>query len=328
MRYCLLPRHSRLPADLGGQGGQALAWALVFLAVASLVVTPLLLFAGTSLRARDRAQELDGQRWAAEAAVRRVMADLAMGADALPATYDTYSPHKPGKPYTTYQIATSYTVPTVAANGYTAAVSIASPQAGVALAGTQQYIDPGVANSKLSSVAKGKGYLMRLFNVRAGTLIVNWAFSPAGRTRIAVWDGLPVDPATGAPYAPGEIPSFPLETPVADSHWSNTNATSVRTPALNTLEGKVYSVVFFVYGDQTGGPRNARPFVGAGGVDETWVYLLAYRDYLIAATAGDVTAQAYVRQVPGFSQPPATAWSPSGVAWVPNRAFIRSWALP
>ena len=109
-----------------------------------------------------------------------------MGAGAIPTTYNTYSPHKPGKTYTSYQITTSYTVPSVTVNGYTPAVSIATPQAGAVPAGTEQYIDPGVSNPQLASVSSGRGYLMRLFNVRAGTLTVNWAYSPAGRARVAV----------------------------------------------------------------------------------------------------------------------------------------------
>ena len=168
---------------------------------------------------------------------------------------------------------------------------------------------------------------MRLFNVRAGTLIVNWAFSPASRARVAVWDGLPVDPSTGVPYPPGEITSFPRETPVADSHWSNTNATSVRTPALNTQAGKVYSIVFFIYTPQGGGSRTTQPFAGGGGANETWIYLAAYRDYLITATAGDVVIKGYIRQIPGYTQPPNTAWSATSVSWVPSGAFIRSWTL-
>jgi Tfp pilus assembly protein PilX len=321
-RSCLL---SRL-RPFRGERGQILAWALIFLALGALVVTPMLGYASTVFRGQAYTFDRTQQQYAAEAAIRCVMADLAMGADAIPTTYNTYSPHKPGQPYTAYQITTSYAASSVIVNGYTAAASIAAPQVGAVPAGSQQYIDPGASAPQLSSVSTGTGYLMRLFNVRAGTLIVNWAYSPAGRARVAVWDGLPVNPSTGVPYPPGQIASFPVETPVADSHWSNTTANSVRTPALATQEGKVYSIVFFIYAGQAGS-RTTQPFAGGGGADETWMYLAAYRDYLITATAGDVAIRGYIRQVPGYSQPPTT-WSASSVTWVPNRTFIRSWTLP
>ena len=136
-----------------------------------------------------------------------------------------------------------------------------------------------------------------------------------------------MNPSAGAPYAPGQITSFPSETPVADSHWSNANVNSVRTPALTTQEGKVYSIVFFIYTGQAGA-RTTQPFAGGGGASETWIYLAAYRDYLMTATAGDVVIKGYIRQLPGYTQPPNTGWTPTSVSWIPSGAFIRSWTLP
>jgi len=64
------------------------------------VVAPLLGYASAVFRGQAYTFDRTQQQYAAEAAIRRVMADLVMGADAIPTTYNTYSPYKPGKPYT------------------------------------------------------------------------------------------------------------------------------------------------------------------------------------------------------------------------------------
>lgn len=310
---------------VGREKGQALAWAMVFMAMAALVVTPLLTYAGVTLRGRDKALEQAYQQAAAEAAIKRVMADLKMGADGIPTTYATYNPHLPGQSYTDYQITTSYTLPSVTVNGYAVSLSLSSPSPGTEPVGQQQYFDPGTLNPDFATLPGGYGYLMRIFNVRQGILIINWAYSPAGVSRVGVWDGLPVDDRTGQPFPPGLIDRWPKDPPTLDTGSTPATATNNLSVAM-TIGPGLYSVVF----DNTRGreTKTTAPFAPSGGTADTWVYVSAYRDYVITATAGDVTLQAYVRQIPGYTQPPNTDWSPTSVSWVPSGAFIRSWTLP
>ena len=43
---------------------------------------------------------------------------------------------------------------------------------------THQYIDPGVTDPDLATVASGEGYLLRIYNLHPGLMNVNWAFDP------------------------------------------------------------------------------------------------------------------------------------------------------
>lgn len=88
----------------------------------------------------------------------------------------------------------------------------------------------------------------------------------------------------------------------------------------------VYSIVF----DNTRGvgTKTTAPFAPSGGTGDTWIYMSAYRDYVVRATAQDVTVSAYLRQIPGYSQAPETAWSPANSAWVDNKVYVYSWNPP
>lgn len=312
-------------ARLKGQKGVALPLAIIAVALAALILVPVLLFASSSFVEQAHVQERARARLAAEAAIKRVIADLVRGADGIPTTYTTTSPHKAGMPYDTFYLTTTYTIPSVTVDNYTPVVTIQTPAAATVPTPTQQYADPGVTNPDLASLPQGYGYLMRIYNVAPGTLQVNWAYSPAAVARIGVWEGVPVNPTTGQPYTPGRIDRWPTDPPILDTGSSPGNVTYVRTYPIAVTTGGVYSIVF----DNTRGSnaKTTSAFAPSGGLSDTWIYAVAYRDYRITATAGDVTVTAYVRQIPGYSQPPTGNWSSTNSSWITNTVLTRSWKV-
>lgn len=322
---CKVGEVSGLLARLAGQEGVALPLAIIIVAFGALILVPVLLFASTSFVGQAKEQERARARLAAEAAVNRVIADLVRGADGISTTYTATSPHRAGMPYDTFYLTTTYTIPSVTVEDYTPTVTVETPATATVPTPTQQYVDPGVTNPDFASVPQGYGYLMRIYNVAPGTIQANWAYSPAGVGRIGVWAGMPVNPTTGQPYTPGRIDRFPTDPPVLDTGSSPGNITYVRTNPISVTSGGVYTIVF----DNTRGndTKTTSAYAPSGGTGDTWIYIVAYRDYLITATAGGVTVTAYVRQIPGYSQPPTGNWSSSNSNWITNTVLIRSWKV-
>lgn len=319
---------------LWGERGQLLPLVIVLLSVGALMVTGLLPYVSTMLQSGYKERELGMARYAAEAGMNRVLADMIRGADVYPTTYNTTSPHRAGQPYDTFQIITSYAVPAVTVNDYAASIQISLPTQSQVKPSTQQnYVDPGVTHPQLATLTAGYAYLMRLYNVKAGTIQVNWAYTPAGITRIGVWAGVPVSPQTGAPYPPGQIDRWPTEHPILDTGFTPANVEYNRTAAIavdpaTDDSGGVYTIVL----DNSRGTvtKTTKPFQPSGGPGDTWVYIKAYKDYLITATAGGVSISTYVRQVPGFSEPPAwqNGWAVNNPSWITNEAYIYTWSPP
>lgn len=285
------------------------------------------------------------RRYACEAALNQVIADLIRGADAVPITYTTCSPHREGHPYEIFTITTSYSASTVAVNDYTPTLEVSLPTGSQQRPSVQQnYVDPGVTHPDLATVEGGYGYLMRLYNVEAGTLQINWAYSPEGVSRIGVWAGMPIDNKTGLPYPAGQIDSYPQEHPILDTGSTPANVSYNRTEAVSVDpatddSGGVYTIVF----DNTRGKssKTTDPFQPSGGTDDTWIYVIAYKDYLVTATVDEVSVSAYVRQVPGFSEPPPVEyigsngtkdyvadWSTTNVSFITNEVYVYTWLSP
>jgi len=196
------------------------------------------------------------------------------------------------------------------------------------------YIDPGLAHPQFASVPNGKGYLLRLYNVKAGTFSINWKYSPAGPTTVGLWAGMP---GAGSPTPPGQISSYPTDTAVV-SHavFSGTNNKLGPISVNPSTDGSngVYTIVFF---NNTGSTVTTTAFSSSGGTANTWVYATAYRDYIVTATVGGVTVSVQFRQVPGYSEPPAVAgvspnftytWSTTNVSFIPNDVFTYTWLSP
>lgn len=156
--------------------GQALLLVLILLSMGTLVLAGFLSLTSTLLSARGQDQEDILARYASEAAINDVLADLMQGEDAL----------SPG-----------YAVPGPAINDYAVSVSIAGPAPGTQPAGTYMYFDPGAAYG-LSSLTAGDIYYLTLQDVAPSTrLRVNWAFTPVDqRWRVRLYSG------EGPPGAP------------------------------------------------------------------------------------------------------------------------------
>ncbi|MFW0858642.1 MAG: hypothetical protein AAGB97_00385 [Dehalococcoidia bacterium] len=275
--------------------GQTLVYVLLFLVVGSLLVASLVPFLGAGFRrqAAGRVQVMAG--YAAEAGIKRVVADLIRGADVL-------SPH--------------YTVPKITVNDHTPTIAIRA--ATITLPSEQLYVDPGVRDPALRLIPAREGYLMRLHHVHEGELRVNWAYSPAGLTWVGIWKGLTAQDA-------GRIYDWPREKPLAvarsrpkDDH--NHVSVDITTPG-------IYTIVFYNRGHID---RVTKPFRSPGGTGDTWIYVRAFRDYIITATAGGISVSAYVRQVPGFSEPPVrqAGWTGDKSSWITNKISIYTWNPP
>lgn len=324
-----------------GERGQLLPLAIILLGVGTLMVTTLMPFLTTMLQSGYKERERAMARYAAEAAINRVIADMIRGADAYPTTYTTTTPHGGGGSYDTFNITTSYTAANVTVNNYTASVTISIPSANQSKPSDQQsYIDPGVTHPQLAIIETGYAYLVRLYNVKAGTIQVNWAYEQQSSSKIGIWTGMPVDSQTNLPYPPGRINKWPTEKPILETSQVPDNRIYNRTEAVvvdptTDDSGGVYTIVFD--NSRGGVAKTTNAFQPSGGTNDTWIYVNAYKDYLVTATAenvantaDNVTISAYVRQVPGFMEPPAesTAWSVTNPSFTTNKVYVYTWSPP
>ena len=190
-----------------------------------------------------------------------------------------------------------------------------------------------VTNPDFAILENGYSFLVRLYNVKAGTIQVNWSYSPESSSRVAVWAGMPVSNQTNLPYPPGKIDGWPSETPVLDTGHSGGNVDYNRTDPIvvdpdSNDSGGVYTIVF---GNTQGSQdKSTSAFLPSGGPDDTFIYINAYKDYIISATAANVTVSAYVRQVPGFSEPPdeSSGWSTDNASFITNEVYVYTWSPP
>lgn len=287
---------------LKGEQGQALIYALIFLIVGSLLVASLVPFLGAGFRRQLASREHVMAGYAAEAGIKRVIADLIRGADAL-------SPH--------------YIIPQITINDHTPTIDISA--ATIVIPSKQMYVDPGVRDPALSVIRAGQGYLMRLHHVKEGELTVNWAYSPAGLTKLGIWYGL-------TPQDAGRIYAWPEQEALATAESTG----DYNYISLTITNPGIYTIVFFNPLEIEREPDEGEEIVlvpntdkvtspfGAGGGMNTWIYLRAHQDYIIAATADEVSVLAFVRQVPGFSEPLTADRS----SWITNEVSILSWRAP
>lgn len=243
--------------------------------------------------------------YAAEGAIDVVLTDLAHGADAS---------------------SESYEVPDVTINGLTPHMTISLPETGNPPDSTESYFDPNTDDAELEQVQPGTGYLLRLQDVHPGHMEINWAYHPAGLTRIGIWRG-------ETALEPGEISSWPDEEPVQ----TNTSTSSNNHLSMTISDPGTYNVVFFNplwqkkegqrgrgKGQRPNKEKTTIPFEDSTNRSHTWIYADSHRDYIIESTAGDVSVKAYVRQIPGLINPP-TSWSRENLGQVPREVRILSW---
>lgn len=287
--------------NIKDEKGQTLIYALIFLIVGSLLVASMVPFLGAGSRRQLAGRELVMAGYAVEAGVTRVIADLIRGADAL-------------SPY--------YPLPVITINHHTPTIDIRA--ATIAPPSEAAYIDPGVRDPALSVIRAGQGYLMRLHHVKVGELRVNWAYSPAGLTKLGIWEGITAQAA-------GRIYDWPDEDPLAtaESTGDYTHlSVTITNPGIHTIvffnlqeeeEDNEYQVEEY----QEKKLISTKPFA-PGAYQHTWIYLMAHQDYIITATAGGVSVSAFVRQVPGLSEP---HFGDKG-SWIANEVSILSWRAP
>jgi len=284
--------------------GQTLPLALIVITVSALLVA----FIVPQIQVISRSQSIAEQKVlayrAAEAGINTLLADLRHGADVASATY---------------------TLPSLTINGDTPQVTISLPQSGQSTpAAPENRFDPNTADPHLKSLEPGNGYLFRLY-LHPGKLQVNWSYSPAGPTRIGVWQG-------ETSLSPGRISSWPEENFLYSG--ASTSSHNQSSSLIITSPG-VYDVVFFnplwqekKLGGETiklaGKTKTTSPCTAPGDSKSTWVFASAYKDYLLSSTAGDTTVTVYVRQIPGPCAPPLT-WTRNSAGWSEQEVITYTW---
>ncbi len=283
--------------------GQTLPLALIVITVSALLVA----FIVPQIQVISRSQSIAEQKVlayrAAEAGINTLLADLRHGADVASATY---------------------TLPSLTINGDTPQVTISLPQSGQSTpAAPENRFDPNTADPHLKSLEPGNGYLFRLY-LHPGKLQVNWAYSPAGLTRIGIWEG-------ETSLEPGRISSWPEESPL----YTGVSTSSCNQSSVTITGPGTYDIVFFnplwqekKLGKKTiniaNSDKTTSPYSAPGGSKSTWVFASAYKDYLLSSTAGDATITVYVRQIPGPCAPPLT-WTKNSAGWSEQEVIIYTW---
>ena len=297
--------------------GLVLPMVLMVMVVGSITVGGFLVLTSTISRVQQKSTDASRRWFAADAAVDAVIGDLARGADAL---------------------AVDYPVPNIQVNGISMEITISAPSGVIPtpefpVSGVppERYNDPGLADPDNYTVKAGAGYLMHLYNVKEGTLQVNWAVEQPAITRIGVWQGRPIDPQTELPYPPGKINVFPVPPPLVETVSNGAGATNNLTDPLLIggvgLPEGIYTIMF----DNTTGDSDvvALPFSTGGGLSSSWIFAAAYKDYFVtAADAEGVILNVYLRQMPGPVDPPVGPWTPSNVSFMGNKVLIECWCPP
>lgn len=308
---------------LRDQGGFTLPFVLVMVALSLVAVSSVTFLAA---HFRSIASEEDGERiyYAMDAKIESVMADLVRGADLLDP---------------------SYIPPVAEVNGLSPGLIVTEPGEAANPPPIQQYFDPGGRNPFLVSIDDDQRYLVHIFNVHPGVLQVNWAFDlvdteevddessdreggddrdKADGQKVEVILEVLVDIGKDRPGRANGCPSGALAA-LEKRKFDSPGAYSVSSGPIDITEPGIYSVAFCV-----AKLKNARlitrPFKPSGRLEDTWIYAIAYKDYKITAEVGDASLTAFVRQMPGPTQPPAGDWSDVNISWITNLITPYQWS--
>jgi len=101
-------------------------------------------------------------------------------------------------------------------------------------------------------------------------------------------------------------------------------AYTMSSGAINICEPGAYSVAFCVE-NLAGAILTTHPYQPSGILTDTWIYGMVYKDYKITAHAEVATITAFVRQMPGPTQPPVGGWSRASISWITNRVTPYQW---
>lgn len=281
------------------ENGQTLPMALILVTLAMLLAAFIIPKFHVISRSYASKEKHLKAYYAAEGAIDVVLTDLAHGADAS---------------------SKGYKVPNVTINGFTPDITISVPKAGNPPDSTESFFDPNTSDAELKQLQPGTGYLLRLQDIHPRHMEINWAYHPAGLTRIGIWRGKTA-------LKPGRISSWPDEEPVQIStSTGSSNHLSLAVSAPGT-----YDVVFFnpLWRKKGGRQRPNKekatvPFEDSTNRSHTWIYADSHRDYIIESSADDMRVKAYVRQIPGLISPPVS-WSRENPGQIPREVRILSW---
>jgi len=105
---------------------------------------------------------------------------------------------------------------------------------------------------------------------------------------------------------------------------TSAGAYTMSSGAIDICEPGAYSVAFCVE-NLAGAILTTHPYQPSGILTDTWIYGMVYKDYKITAHAEVATITAFVRQMPGPTQPPVGGWSRANISWITNRVTPYQW---
>ena len=296
---------SRLRYSALGQGGFTLPFVLVMIAI-SMVAISSVTFLATHFRSISSAE--DGERfyYAMDAGIEAAMADLIRGADLLDPAYIS---------------------PELEVNNVRTTITIESPGKSANLEPTLQYFDPGLRDPDLVMIPSGQRYLLHILNVNPGTLQVNWAFDILEENEELLEGNLALKvlKLDALPSSGGDsgCPSGALHA-LVKKEITSAGAYTMSSGAIDISVPGTYSIAFCVE-NLAGAILTTRPYKPSGNLTDTWIYGTVYKDYKITAHAEAATVTAFVRQMPGPTQPPVGGWSRENISWITNRVTPYQW---
>ncbi|MDA0799032.1 MAG: hypothetical protein O2884_10230 [Chloroflexi bacterium] len=167
-----------------------------------------------------------------------------------------------------------YVLPAVTLNGYTPVITVtAPPRADMAPFGAV-FVDPQTATT-LNPLGSNASFEYQIENVQPfADFQISWVYTPSGNNwRLRVYEGA----GTG-----GSL----VET-------ANGNSSPARlTVEPDDVNGGTYTIEF---SNQQSGAITSAAFSSIGDPSNTWVRIIAFKDYLIEATAGEQTVTAFAR---------------------------------
>ena len=221
----------------------------------------------------------------------------------------------------------AYSPPELDVNHVRTTVTIDIPGESAILDPILQYFDPGLRDPDLVTIPSGQRYLLHIMNVHPGTLQVNWAFDIVTENEELLEGNLTLKvlKLDALPDGGGDsgCPSGALHA-LVNKEITSAGAYTMSSGAIDISEPGTYSVAFCVE-NLAGAVLTTRPYKPSGSLTDTWIYGMAYKDYKITAHAQVATVTAFVRQMPGPTQPPVGGWSRSNISWITNRVTPYQW---
>ena len=240
--------------------GQLLMIAMAILGLGAIIVVPAMTYVNASFRSVGNAAERTDERYAAEAAIEAVVADLRQGVDVLDG---------------------GYVPPVVVVNDITPVVTAFAPA--TAFPRIFVFADPNTTTD-LAPLAPATSFLYVVHGVIADTKIeFNWNYTPAAPsggpdTRIEIFNGVSTD--------------------TIDRLKNNTDNNSPHTLTMGSgiNDGGSFT---FRFTNESVTPLTSSAFGEEGELGLTWMSMKAGVDVIVTAEAGDTVLQAYLQQGPG-----------------------------